>query len=203
VARQISLGVVSLVSILSSPFITARGEFVGSKRARSWGETASDDDSLLPVPGAVLSHDFSVRRDILRRELGQLVWLRVHPSKGLHFLKILVARKLVGEVDCLMGAPLRRHHDATNFLHLRVIGRADSIQVSSNLELQYYWSLLHLYIYTHIHTNRNILELIINGLKRPSVSFFYYKTLIALHQNSSWQILISANANIFYFSSCF
>lgn len=40
---------------------------------------AGDDDSLLPIPGGVVSHDLGMGGDILRRELRGLIWLGVNP----------------------------------------------------------------------------------------------------------------------------
>lgn len=48
---------------------------------------AGDDDGLLPVPGRVVSHDLGVRGDVLRGQLGRLVWLSVDPAQRLHFLE--------------------------------------------------------------------------------------------------------------------
>ena len=79
---------------------------------------ASDDDSLLAVPRWIVSHDLGVRRDILRRQLRQFIGLRVDPAERLHLLEIFVLRHGVGQMDGLMRAPLRNHHDVADFFDL-------------------------------------------------------------------------------------
>jgi len=51
---------------------------------------ASDDNGLLAVPHRVVRHDLGVRRDVLRWQLWQLVWLRVNPAERLHFLHVVI-----------------------------------------------------------------------------------------------------------------
>ena len=79
----------------------------------------SNDNRLFPVPGRVFCHDLGVSRDVLRRQLRQLIGLSVDPSERLELLQVLVVRQHRREVDSLVGTPLRRHHDATNFFHLK------------------------------------------------------------------------------------
>ena len=40
----------------------------------------------------------------------------------------------IGSGTDLVGSPLRHHDNAPDFLHLRVVRRADSIQVACNLQ---------------------------------------------------------------------
>ena len=134
--RQVALGIVAAVGVLFAPFESARSEFVGHQRAGSGGEAARDDHRLLSVPRGVVGHHFGVGGDVLRRELRQLVGLRVHPAERLQILQVLVLRQLIGQVNRLVRAPLRRHHDAADLLHLRIIRRADSVQVSGDLRSQ-------------------------------------------------------------------
>lgn len=47
---------------------------------------AGDDDSLLPIPRGVVSHDLGMGGDVLWRELRGLVWLGVNPPQRFHFL---------------------------------------------------------------------------------------------------------------------
>lgn len=42
--------------------------------------------------------------------------------------------QLVGQVNGLMCTPLWHHHDTADFLYLRVIWRAGSIQITCNLQ---------------------------------------------------------------------
>jgi len=48
---------------------------------------AGDDDGLLAVPVLVVLHDARVGRDVLGRQLRQLVGLRVDPTQWLHLLQ--------------------------------------------------------------------------------------------------------------------
>merc|ERR1719383_1138448 len=47
---QVAFGVVALVRVLTTPLISGRRQLVSRQRARSGGETACDDDSLLAIP---------------------------------------------------------------------------------------------------------------------------------------------------------
>ena len=47
---------------------------------------AGEYDGLLSVPALVVSHDLGMQRDIMRRELGQLIGLGVDPAQWLHVL---------------------------------------------------------------------------------------------------------------------
>ena len=60
----------------------------------------------------------------LRVEMRQFIGLGVHPSQGLHLLQVGVLRQLLGQVHLLVGAPLRRQHDAANFFHLKIVFKA-------------------------------------------------------------------------------
>ena len=95
---------------------------------------ARDDDGFFSVPGRVVSHDASMGGDVLRGELRQFVGLRVNPAERLHVFEVLVRGQGVGQVHGLVGAPLRRHHNATNLLDLWVVGWADAIQVAGDLQ---------------------------------------------------------------------
>ena len=77
-----------------------------------------------------------MRRYVLRRQLRQLVRLRVHPAERLQVFEVLVLRQLDGQVDRLVRSPLRRHHDAANLLHLRIVRRTDAVQVAGDLGAQ-------------------------------------------------------------------
>ena len=99
-------------------------------------EPARDDDCFLAIPRRVVGHDARMRGDVLRRQLRQLVGLCVHPAKRLEVAQVLVLRQQVRQVHGLVRTPLRRHHDTANLLDLRVVGRADAVQVTGNLEKQ-------------------------------------------------------------------
>lgn len=69
----------------------------------------------------------------LRGELGELVRLRVHPPEWLQVVQELVLGESRGEVDLLVGAPLRGHGYAPDLLHLRVILGAQPIEIPADL----------------------------------------------------------------------
>ena len=50
--------------------------------------------------------------------LGELVWLGVDPSKGLHVCQVVVLWQIGGQVDDLVVAPLRWHDDRPDLLDL-------------------------------------------------------------------------------------
>lgn len=50
------------------------------------------------------------------------------------YFEVLVAGKLVRQVDSLVRAPLWHHDDAADLLHLRVVRWTGSIQIAGNLE---------------------------------------------------------------------
>ena len=54
----------------------------------------------------------------LRRELRLLIGLRVDPAEGLEVVEVLVLGQHRGQVNGLVGTPLRRQHDATDLLNL-------------------------------------------------------------------------------------
>ena len=83
---------------------------------------ASDDDSFLAVPGWIVGHNLGVRRDVLGRELGQLIGLRVDPPERLHLFQVFVLRHRIGQMAGLMGTPLRDHHYVPDFFHLQQYG---------------------------------------------------------------------------------
>lgn len=47
---------------------------------------AGNNDGLFSIPRGVVSHDLGVGGDVLWGQLGRLIWLRVDPAEGLHFL---------------------------------------------------------------------------------------------------------------------
>ena len=50
------------------------------------------------------------------------------------YLKVFMARQLVGQVDSLVSPPLWYHDDTTDLLHLGVVWWAGAVQVTCNLE---------------------------------------------------------------------
>ena len=70
----------------------------------------------------------------LRRHLGLLIGLRVQPPQGLQIPQVLVLSQRAGQVHLLVVAPLGRDDYTANLLDLRVIWRANAIQVSSHLQ---------------------------------------------------------------------
>jgi len=52
---------------------------------------AGDDDGFLAVPDRIVRHHLGVGRDVLRRQLRQLVGLRVNPAQRLHLLNATAA----------------------------------------------------------------------------------------------------------------
>lgn len=95
---------------------------------------AGNGNGFLSVPRRVVGHYLGMSGDVLRRQLWQLIRLRVNPPKRLHLLEVLVLRQSVGQVDRLMGAPLWHQRYAPDLLHLRVVRWTDSIQVTGNLK---------------------------------------------------------------------
>ena len=98
--------VVASVLVVPAPFIPQRGKLVGSQGAGTRGEAgerldrvrerdvseshnvpAGENDGLLSIPGLIVSHDPGMQSDIVRGELGQLVWLGVDPPQWLHLLR--------------------------------------------------------------------------------------------------------------------
>lgn len=71
---------------------------------------------------------------VLWGQLWQLIWLCVYPTQWFHLLEVLMLWQLGWQVYGLMSAPLRCHHNASDFLYLRIIGRTATIQVSGNLK---------------------------------------------------------------------
>ena len=56
--------------------------------------------------------------------------------RGLTYLEILVLGELVGQVHCLVGAPLGRHHNAPDLLHLGVVWGTHPVQVARDLQVE-------------------------------------------------------------------
>ena len=136
VRRQIALGVVALVRVLLAPLEARRRELVGRERDGAGRERTRDDYGLLAVPRHVVRHDFGVDAHVLRRELWQLVGLRVNPAERLHFLEVLVLRQHVRQLHGLMRAQLWHEHDAAYFFHLRIVRGTDAVQVAGYLAAQ-------------------------------------------------------------------
>lgn len=133
-AGQVSFRVVALVRVLPAPLVSGGGQFVGGQRTGTGGEGTGYDDRLLTVPVGVVAHQLGVRGDVLRRELGQLVGLGVDPSEWLHVFEEGMVGRGVGDVHGLVGAPLRRQDQASQFFDLRVVRWADSVEEGGNLE---------------------------------------------------------------------
>mmetsp|Transcript_3880 Transcript_3880/g.8479 ORF Transcript_3880/g.8479 Transcript_3880/m.8479 type:complete len:202 (+) Transcript_3880:644-1249(+) len=123
VRRQVAVRVGARVAVLPAPFVATGGEFVGGQRDGSRREGAREHDRALAVPRLVLRHDARVRGHVRGGELWQLVGLRVHPSKRLHTLKVGMLRESGRQMDRLVGAPLRHHHEAADLLDLGVVWR--------------------------------------------------------------------------------
>ena len=69
-----------------------------------------------------------------RAEFSLMVdWLCVHPSQRLQIIQEIMFGKSWWKMNLLMSTLLWWHGNAANFLNLRMIRRAYSIQVSSNL----------------------------------------------------------------------
>ena len=60
-------------------------------RTPSMNRPAGDDDGFLAVPDRIVRHHLGVGRDVLRRQLRQLVGLRVNPAQRLHLLNATAA----------------------------------------------------------------------------------------------------------------
>lgn len=58
----------------------------------------------------------------------------MNPAERLHLLEVLVLRQLVWQVYSLVSAPLGRHHDTPDLLHLRVVRRAVAVEVATDLD---------------------------------------------------------------------
>lgn len=56
--------------------------------------------------------------------------------KKVHYLEVVVHWQQVGEVNGLVSAPLRDHHNTANLLDLWVVRRTDSVQEASNLNTE-------------------------------------------------------------------
>lgn len=74
-------------------------------------------------------------RTYLRRQLRQLIRLRVHPAQRLQVLQRGVLGQVLGQVHLLVRAPLRRHHGALHLAHHRVVRRGSAVQVARDLEI--------------------------------------------------------------------
>lgn len=81
------MGVVARVLVVSSPLKARGSQLEGRERAGARSEATSDDNGLLSIPRGIVCHDLGMGGDILWGELGQLIWLCVHPTKWLHILQ--------------------------------------------------------------------------------------------------------------------
>mmetsp|Transcript_39072 Transcript_39072/g.85881 ORF Transcript_39072/g.85881 Transcript_39072/m.85881 type:complete len:419 (+) Transcript_39072:398-1654(+) len=136
VGGQVAVRVGADVAVLAAPLVARGRELVRAQRHRARREGARDDDGALAVPRLVLGHDFGVGRHVVRRELRQLVGLRVQPAERLHALEVLVVRQHARQVHRLVRAPLRDHDNAADLLDLRVIRRRDAVHVPGDLGTQ-------------------------------------------------------------------
>mmetsp|Transcript_51851 Transcript_51851/g.121766 ORF Transcript_51851/g.121766 Transcript_51851/m.121766 type:complete len:1251 (+) Transcript_51851:175-3927(+) len=136
VRRRVPLRVGALVLVLAAPLVAGGGELVGGQRARTRRERARDQDRLLDVPGLVGLEDGGVLGHVLRRELRELVGLRVHPAQRLQVLEVLVVRQLVRQRRALVVAELRGHDDAADLLDRGVVGGAHAVEVAGDLRAQ-------------------------------------------------------------------
>lgn len=92
------------------------------------------NDSHGPCSGI---RKLSVREETyLGRELRQFVGLSVNPSQRLHIFKMIVLWQISGQIDRLMGTPLRRQNDTTDLLDLRIVAGTDAVHVAGNLRPQ-------------------------------------------------------------------
>ena len=48
-----------------------------------------------------------------------------------------MGRQDVGQMDHLVGAPLWWHDNASDLLHLRIVCRADAIEITGNLDTSF------------------------------------------------------------------
>jgi len=71
---------------------------------------------------------------VLWGQLWQLMWLGVYPTQWFHLFEVLMLWQLGWQVYGLMSAPLWCHHNASDFLYLRIIRWTATIQISSNLK---------------------------------------------------------------------
>lgn len=123
---------------------SAQTDATGRERARQADRVGS--------PSWVGAHDLSLSGDILRRKVGELGRLRdvsesrqgsnathlcLDPTKWLHILQQeFVLGQFVRQLDTIIAASLRYPDNSLDLLDLLIIGRRDTIQVSSNLGSQ-------------------------------------------------------------------
>lgn len=85
-------------------------------------------EAMLPVQGSAQQ----MQRDEAANlwcHLGLLIGLGVQPAQGLQVTQVVMLRQVVGQVDHLVVAPLRRHHHTPDLLHLRVVRWTHAIKV--------------------------------------------------------------------------
>lgn len=69
----------------------------------------------------------------LRRKLRKFIRLCVHPSQRFQIIEEIMLGKSRWKINLLVGSPLRWHGNAANFLNLRVVRWAYTVQVTRNL----------------------------------------------------------------------
>mmetsp|Transcript_3094 Transcript_3094/g.10259 ORF Transcript_3094/g.10259 Transcript_3094/m.10259 type:complete len:235 (-) Transcript_3094:6239-6943(-) len=131
--RRVPLRVGARILVRATPLVPARSELVRRQRARPGGEGARQHDALLAVPRPVPFQNLRVRAHVPGRELRRLVRLGVQPPERLQVFEVIVLRQRLRHVHPGVVPPLRRHHDASNFLHLRVIRRRHAVHVPRDL----------------------------------------------------------------------
>jgi len=97
-------------------------------------KTACDDDIFLTIPWRIICHYFGMSSNVLWGQLWQLIWLCVYPTQWFHLLEVLMLWQLGWQVYSLMSAPLRCHHNSSDFLYMRIIRWTATIQVTGNLK---------------------------------------------------------------------
>ncbi len=104
----------------------------------SWGDSWGDSLGCVWIhPRGSISYEIKEAFkwiDTLCRLLITLNYRRMHASKILTFKYSCCGSWSGGQVNGLMRTPLWHHHDTANFLYLRVIWRAGSIQITCNLQ---------------------------------------------------------------------
>ena len=133
VRRQVALRVRALVGVRAAPLVASGSQSVGRERRRAGREAARDDDAAFGVERRVLREEARVRCHVRGAQLRQLVRLRVQPAEWLEILQVLVRRQCGRQLDCLMGAHLRRQHQTAHFLNARVVTRRNAIDERPDL----------------------------------------------------------------------
>mmetsp|Transcript_62206 Transcript_62206/g.196851 ORF Transcript_62206/g.196851 Transcript_62206/m.196851 type:complete len:1067 (-) Transcript_62206:4174-7374(-) len=130
---EVAVRVGARVPVGPPPLVPARRELVRREATAPRGEARRDDDALLPVPVLVPLEDLGVHRHVLRRQLRHLVGLRVDPPQGLQVLQVVVLREGARQVHRRVVAPLGRHRNAPDLLHLGVVRGRHAVHVTRDL----------------------------------------------------------------------